>query len=160
MHLWILCWIKYSFGSKLEMKSASYFSFSNTQFPCWEANNGAAHRASQPFTLSQFAQGHVHWVNDAIQPSHPLSSSPALNLSQHQVFSSELALHIRWLKYWSFSFLITPSSEYSQFVSFKIDWFDLLAVQGTLKSLLQHHSLKSSVLQCSALLWSILHICH
>ena len=103
---------------------------------------------SLSFTIS--AQPLTHWVDDAIQPSHPLSSSPALNLSQHQVFSSESALRIRWLKYWSFSFLITPSSEYSQFVSFKIGWFDLLAVQGTLKSLLQHHSSKASVLCCSA----------
>ena len=65
----------------------------------------------------------------------------------NRVFSKESALHIRWLKYWSFSFSISPSSEYSGLVSFRIDWFDLLAVQGTLKSFLQHHS---SVLQCSA----------
>ena len=104
---------------------------------------------SLSFTIS--AQTHTHWVNDAIQPSHPLPSSPpALNLSQHQVFSSESALCIRWPKNWSFSFLITPSSEYSRLISFKIDWFDLLAVQGTLKSLLQHHSSKASVLWCSA----------
>ena len=67
-----------------------------------------------------------------------------------RVFSNELALHIRWPKYWSFNFSISPSSEYSEFISFRIDWFDLLAVQGTLKSLLQHHSSKASVLQCSA----------
>ena len=67
-----------------------------------------------------------------------------------RVFSSELALHIRWPKYWSFSFRISPSNEYSGLISFRIDWLDLPAVQGTLKSLLQHHSSKASILQCSA----------
>ena len=66
-----------------------------------------------------------------------------------RVFSSELALHIRWLKYWSFSFSISPSNEYSGLISFRIDWFDLLAIQGNLKSLLQHHSSKASILWCS-----------
>ena len=66
-----------------------------------------------------------------------------------RVFSSKLVLCIRWLKYWSFSFSISPSNEYSGLISFRMDWFDLLAVQGTLKSLLQHHSSKASVLQCS-----------
>ena len=84
------------------------------------------------------------------QPSHPLLSlSPlAFNLSQHQVFSNELVLCIRWPKYWSFSY--SPSNEYSGLISFRIDWFELPAVQGTLKSLLQHHSLKTSILRCSA----------
>ena len=67
-----------------------------------------------------------------------------------RVFSSKSLLHIRWLKYWSFSFSIGPSNEYSGLVSFRIDWFDLLAVKETLKSLLQHHSSKASILQCSA----------
>ena len=67
-----------------------------------------------------------------------------------RVFSSELALHIRWPKYWRFSFSISPSNKYSGLISFRIDWFDLPAVQGTLKSLLQHHSLKGSILWCSA----------
>ena len=67
-----------------------------------------------------------------------------------RVFSNESVLHIRWPKYWSFSFSISPSNEYSGLISFRIDWFDLLAVQGTLKSLLQHHSSKASILQCSA----------
>ena len=82
--------------------------------------------------LPEFTQTHVHWVSDAIQPSHPLSSPslPAFNLSQHQGFSSELVLHIRWPKYWSFSFSICPSNEYSKLISFRIDWFDLFAVQG------------------------------
>ena len=77
-----------------------------------------------------------------IQPSHPLSfSSPStFNLSQHQVFSSESVLHIGWPKHWSFSFSISPSNKYSTLISFRMDWLDLLSVQGTLKSLLQHHS--------------------
>ena len=100
--------------------------------------------------LPESTQTHVHQVGDAIQPSHPLSSPfpPALNLSQHQGLSNESALHIRCPKCWSFS--ISPSNEYSGLISFKIDWFDLLAVQGTLKSLLQHHSSKASILCCSA----------
>ena len=68
-----------------------------------------------------------------------------------RVFSNELVLHIRWLKYWSSSFSISPSNEYSGPISFRMDWLDLLAVQGTLKSLLQHHSSKTSILRCSAL---------
>ena len=84
---------------------------------------------------------------------HPTISSSVVpfNLSQHQgLFSSESALRIRWQKYWHFSFSISPSNEYSGLISFKIEWFDLLAVQGTLKSLLQHHSSEVSILQCSA----------
>ena len=102
--------------------------------------------------LLEPTQTHVHWVGDAIQPSHPLSSpSPlALSVSQHQGFSHELALHIRWPKYWSFSFSTSPSSEHPGLVSFRMDWLDLLAVQGTVKSLLQHHSSKASILWCSA----------
>ena len=103
--------------------------------------------------LPELAQTHVHRVGDAIQPSHPLlsPSSPAFNLSQHQgLFPNESVLHIRWPKCWHFSFNVSPSNEYSGLISFRIDWFDLLAVQGTLKSLLQHHSSKASVLQCSA----------
>ena len=94
----------------------------------------------------------VHRVGDAIQPSHPLSfpSPPAFNLSQHQGLSNESVLCIRWLEYWSFSFNISPSNELSGLISFQIDWFDLLAVQGTLKNLLQHHSSKSSILWHSA----------
>ena len=87
-----------------------------------------------------------------MQPSHPLScpSPPAFNLSQHQCLSNESSLHIRWLKYRSFSFKISPSNEHPGLISFKMDWLDLLAVQGTLKSFLQHHSSKASILQCSA----------
>ena len=86
--------------------------------------------------LPELTQTHVHWVGDAIQPSHPLSSPspPAFNLSQHRVFCKESVLHNRWPKYWSFSFSISPSKEYSGLISFRIDWFDLLAVQGTQES--------------------------
>ena len=103
--------------------------------------------------LPELAQTQVHWVSDAIQPSHPLSSSfpPALNPSI-RVFSNEWVLHMKWPKYWSFNFSISPFNEYSGLMSFKMDWLDLLAVQGTLKSLLQHHSSKPSILWCSAFL--------
>ena len=97
--------------------------------------------------LSEFMQTHVYPVGDAIQPSHALS--PAFNLSGIRVFSSESVLRIRWPNYWSFSFSISPSNEYSGLISFRMDWLDLLAVQGTLKSLFQHHSSKASVLWCS-----------
>ena len=101
--------------------------------------------------LPEFTQTHVHRVSDAIQPSHPLSSpSPDFNLSQHRGLYQWVVLHIKWPRYWSFSFNISPSNEYSGLISFRMDWLDLLAVQGTLKSLLQHHSSKASILRCSA----------
>ena len=90
------------------------------------------------------------WVGDAIQPSHPLSSPLPSIFLNIRVFSNESALHIRWPKYWSFSLIISASSEYSRLVSFRINWFDHLAVQGTLKSLVQYHSSKASILQRSA----------
>ena len=102
--------------------------------------------------LLELTQTHVLWVGDAIQPSHLLSSlsPPALNLSHIRVFSNESVLRIRWPKYWRFSFSISPSNEYSGLISFSMDWLDLLVVQETLKSLLQHHSSKASILQRSA----------
>ena len=102
--------------------------------------------------LLEFTQTHVHQVGDAIQPIHPpLSPSPpTFNLSQYQVFSNESVLRIKWPKYWSFIFSISPSNEYSGLISFKVDCLDLLAVQGTLESLLQHHSSKASILRHSA----------
>ena len=100
--------------------------------------------------LQEFTQTHVHWVDDAIQPSHPMSSPSLPTITKIRVFSNESVLHIRWPKYWSFSFNISPSNEYSGLISFGMDWLDLLAVQGTLKSLLQHHSSKASILHCSA----------
>ena len=102
--------------------------------------------------LPELAQTHDHWVGDAIQPSHPLPSPspPTFNLSQHQGLFRWVILHFRWPKYCSFNFSISLSNEYSGLISFRMDWLDLLAVQGTLKSLLQHHSSKSSILWCSA----------
>ena len=102
--------------------------------------------------LLELAQTHIYQVSDAIQPSHPLSSPspPAFNFPNIRVFSNESALCIRWPKYWSFSFNISPSNGYPGLISFRMDCFDLLAVQGTLKSLLQHHSSKASILLCSA----------
>ena len=100
--------------------------------------------------LPEFTQTHVHQVGDAIQPSHPLSllllppSPPSI-----RVFSNESSLHMRWPKYWSFSFSIIPSKEILGLISFRMNWLDLLAVQETLKSLLQHHSSKASILQHS-----------
>ena len=101
--------------------------------------------------LLELAQTYVHGVSNAIQPSHPLlplvlpSVFPSIS-----VFSNESALHIRWSKYWSFSFSNTPSNAYSGLISFRIDWFDLLASQGTLKSLLQHYNSKALILWHSA----------
>ena len=102
--------------------------------------------------LPGLAQTHVHRVSDAIQPSHPLSSPfpPASVFPSIKVFSKESFLHIRWPKYWSLSFSISPSNEFSGLISFRIDWLDLFAVQGTLKSLLQYHSSKASILGHSA----------
>ena len=106
-------------------------------------------------SVTQSCQTHVHHVSDAIQPSHPLSSpSPlAFNLSHPipiRVFSKESVLCIRRPKYWSFSFNISPSNEHPGLISFRMDWLDLFTVQGTLKSLLQHHSSKASFLLRSA----------
>ena len=93
-----------------------------------------------------------HRVSDAIQPSRPLLSPSPPIFSSIRVFSNESVLHLKWPKYWSFSFSISPSNEYSGLISFRMDWFDLLAVLGTLKSLLQHHSSKASILWHSAFL--------
>ena len=110
--------------------------------------------------VPEFAQSHVHQVADAIQPSCSLSSLLLLSsvFPSLRVFSSESSLCVRWPKYWDFSFNISPSNEYSGLISFRIDWLGLLAVQGTLKSLLQHHSSKTSILLCSA--FSIVQLSH
>ena len=113
----------------------------------------AAHQASLSFIISQSLLKRMSI--DSVMPSnhvilcHPLLLSPSI-FPSFRVFSSESALYIKWPKYWSFSFSISPSNEYLGLISFKIDWFDLLAVQETLKSLLQHHSLKASILWLSA----------
>ena len=104
--------------------------------------------------LPEFTQTHVHQVDDAIQPSHPLSSPslPPPIPPSIRVFSNESTLRMRWPKDWSFSFNISPSNEHPGLISFRMDWLDLLAVQGTVKSLLQHHSSKASIIQWSAFL--------
>ena len=102
--------------------------------------------------ILKFSQIHVYWVNDMSRASHPFllpSLLPSIFLSI-RVFSNELALCSRWPKYWSFSFSISSFIEFSRLISFRIKWFDFFAVQGTLKSFLQHCSLKASILQCSA----------
>ena len=103
--------------------------------------------------LPEFAQTHVHWVGDAIRPSHPLSSPspPAFNLAQDQGLFQWADSSHQVVKVLEFPLQLSPSNEYSGLISFRMDWFDFLAVQGTLKSLLQHHSSKASVLWRSAL---------
>ena len=102
--------------------------------------------------LLEFTQTHVHWVHDAIQPSHPLlsPSPPAPNPSQHQSLPRNKLFAWGGQKYWSFSFSIIPSKEIPGLISFRTDWLDLFAVQETLKSLLQHHSSKASIIRHSA----------
>ena len=102
--------------------------------------------------LPEFTQTHAHRVGDAIQPSHSPSSPspPAPNPSQNQGLFQKSALRVRWPKYWSFTFSISPSSEHPGLISFRMDWLNLPAVQGTLKSLCQHHSSKASIFRRSA----------
>ena len=113
----------------------------------------AAHQTSLPITNTCSMPNLMSF--ESVMPSnhlilcHPLLLPPSI-FPRIRVFSSELALHTRWPKYWSFSFTISPANEYSGLISFRMDWLDLLAVQGTLKNLLQHHSSKASILQCSA----------
>ena len=113
----------------------------------------AAHQASMSFTISQ-SLFKLMSIKSVMPSNHLILCHPLLLLPSIfpiiKVFSNESVLHIRWPKCWSFSFSISPSNEYSELISFRIDWFDLLTVQGTLKSLLQHHSSKASVLQCPA----------
>ena len=144
--------INYEFGINIYTLSSVQFSSVTQSCPtlcspmdCSMPGFPVNHQLPEP------TQSHVHCTSDAIQPSHPLlsPSPPTFNLSHIRVFPNESVLHIRWPKYWSFSFSISPSNEYSGVISFRMDWLDLLAVQGTLKSLLQHHSSKASILQCS-----------
>ena len=99
--------------------------------------------------LPESTQTHVHQVNNAIQPSHPLLLLLPI-LPSIRVFSNESTLHMRWPKYWSFSFSISPTNEHPGLISFRMDWLDLLAAKRTLKNLLQHHSSKASILRYSA----------
>ena len=110
----------------------------------------------------EFDQSRIHWAKDAMQPSHPLLTLLLLpsTFPSIRVFSSEWVSHIRWPKYWSFSFSvsISPSNKYSGLISFRMDWFVLLAVQGTLKSLLQHHNYKHQFFGAQPSLWFKSHI--
>ena len=117
----------------------------------WDLTNRSTPGLPVHHHLPEFTQTHNHRVRDTIQPSHPLSSPSPLapNPAQNQSLSNESTLHMRWPKYWSFSFSIIPSKEIPGLI-FRMDWLDLLAVQGTLKTLRQHHSSKPSILRCSA----------
>ena len=135
------------------MSSSVQFSSVTTSCPIFCSPTTAAHQASLSVhhQLSELAQTHVH---ESVMPSnHLILCCPLLLLPSIfpsiRVFSSESVLHIRWPKYCSFSFSISPSDEYSGLISFRINWFDLLSVQGTLKSLLQHHSSNALILRCS-----------
>ena len=156
-----------SWSSFCSNKPKSYKCFSSVQLSLSVVSDslqshGLQHtRPPCPSPLPEFTQTHVRWVGDAIQPSHPLSSpSPlAFNLSQHQglIWKNESALRTRWPKYCSFSFNISPFNEHPGLISFRMGWLDLLAVQGTLKGLLQHHSSKASILWPSAFLHPYIH---
>ena len=134
-----------------EHSSAQFSSVTQLCLTLWDPVNCSTPGLPIHHQLLELAQIPVHWVGDAIQPYHPLSSPspPDFNLSQHQGLFQSIH-HIRWPKYWSFN--ISPLNEYSGLISFRIDWFDLLAVQGILKSLLQHHNSKASILWHSVFL--------
>ena len=145
-----------SLNSVLMCWSPGSVQFSSVQFSCSVCDPMNRSMTGLPVhhQLPELAQTHVHRVGNAIQPSHLLSSPspPVFSLSQHQGLSNESVLHMRWPKCWSFSFSNSPSNEHSGLVSFRMYWLDLLADQGTCKSLLQHHSSKASILQSSAFL--------
>ena len=134
-------------GSYLSIRSDQIRSVAQSCLTLCDPMNRSTPGLPVHHQLPESTQTHVHRVSDAIQPSHPLSSPspPAPNPSQHQSFSNESTLHMRWPKYWSYSFSIIPSKEHPGLISFRMDWLDLLAVQGTLKSLLQHHGSKASI---------------
>ena len=129
--------------------------YTSVQFSCSVVSNSLRPMdCSMPgfpvhYQVPKLTQAIVHWVCDAIQPSHRLSSPllPAFNLSQHQGLFQWVSSCIKWSKYWCFS--IRLDNEHSELISFKIDCFDLLAIQRTLKNFLQHHNSKASIVQCS-----------
>ena len=135
-----LCWHTVQFSSVVQLCPTF-----------WDRMNRSTPGLSVHHQLPEFTQTHVHWVGDAIQPSHLLlSPSPTFNLSQNQGLFKWVSSSHQVSIDWSFNFNISPSNEYSGLISSRMDWLALLAVQGTLKSLLQHHSSKASILQCSA----------
>ena len=145
-----------SAGCLFTVMSPQYLAqFSSVAQSCptlWDPMNRSTPRLCVHHKLLEFTQTQVHRVSDAIRPSHPLASlsPPAPIPPSIRGFSNESALRMRWSKYWSFNFSISPSKEHPGLISFRMDWLDLLAVQGTLKSLFQHHSSKPSIFQCSA----------
>ena len=147
----VLEWVAISFSKKM-FGSVHFSSVTQVCPTLCDPMNRSMRGLPVHHKLPEFTQTHVRWVGDGIQLSHPLLSlsPPALNLCIIRVFSNESALCIRWPKCWSFSFNISLFQGISGLISFKIDWFDLIAVQGTLKSLLQHHSWKASILRRSA----------
>ena len=139
---WRTQWYHYSsvqFSGSVAFNSLQLHGPQHTRLPC-------------PLPTPRVYSNSCHWVGDAIQPSHPLSSlsPPAFNLSQNQGLFRWVSPLIRGPKYWSFSFSISPSNEYSGLICFRMDWLDILAVQGTLKSPLQHHVSEELILQNSA----------
>ena len=148
----LLSYSYFIFQTLPEITNIQFSSVAQWCLTLCDAMNCSTPGLSVHHQLPEFTQTHVHQVGDAIQPSHPLLSPLLLPsiFPSIRVFSSESVFHIRCPKYWSFTFIISPSNEHSGLISFRMDWLDLLAVQGTLKSLLQHHSSKASVLQCSA----------
>ena len=136
----------YKTKCKIWFSSVHFSSVAQSCPVLWEPMNRSTPGLPIHHQLLEFTQTHVHWVGDAIQPSRPLlSPSPLPSISPTiRIFSNEPAVRIRWQKYWSFSFNLSPSNEHPVLISFRVDWLDLLAVQGTLKSLLQHHSSKAS----------------
>ena len=124
----------------------------------WQGISSYTKQSDKSYTISWSLLKLMSRVSDAIQPAHPLPSAspPALNLSQQWSLFQWVALHIKWPKYWSFS--ISPSNKYSGLISFRIDWLDLLAVEGILKSLLQHHNLKVSMLWCFVFMVQLSHL--
>ena len=142
-----LCYLKIFSGSTHKTVS-QFLQFSSVAQSCptlCDPMNRSMPGLPVHHKLPEFTQTHVHRVSDAIQPSHPLSSPslPAPIPSSIRVFSNESTLRMRWPKYWSFSFSISSSKEHPGLISFRMDWLDIPAVQGTLKSLLQHHSSKA-----------------
>ena len=130
---------------------SSFSSVAQSCLTLWDPMNCSTPGLPIYHQLPKSTQTHLHWVGDAIQPSHPLSTLllPSI-FPSIRVFSNESALCNRWPKYCKLSFNISPSHQYSGLISFRMDWLDLLGVQGTLKSLLQHHGSKASILQHSA----------
>ena len=152
-----LCYLLVWLSRSLSVSKKVKFCFSSVQFlsHVWLFSIpwAAARQASLSITNSQ-SWLKLMSIESVIPSNHLILCRPLLLLPSVfpsiRVFSNESALRIRWPKYWSFSFNISPSNEHSRLISFRMDWLDLLAIQGTLKSLLQHHSSKASILWCSA----------